>query len=114
MEATALSLYHYLCKVVWDGIHHGKHQISMNNEIRDRMKKIETFILWHYQNGSKYDTPFWKYAKSLAFNPDDEFKSKLEQSRQMNFAESCYADKEFSISYADWGHRSFKVWDNDM
>ena len=37
------------------------------------MKETETFLLWLYGYGSKYDTPFWKYAKSLPFNPDDRF-----------------------------------------
>ena len=37
------------------------------------MKQLENIILWHYQFGSKFDTPFWDYAKSLPFNPDDKF-----------------------------------------
>jgi len=41
------------------------------------MKETETFILWNYQYGSKYDTPFWEYAKSLPFEPDDVFKNIL-------------------------------------
>ena len=31
------------------------------------------FILCNYQYCSKYDTPFWEYAKSLPFNPSDRF-----------------------------------------
>ena len=27
------------------------------------------FILWHYQFGSKYDTPFWTYAETLKPEP---------------------------------------------
>ena len=37
------------------------------------MKQLENIILWHYQYGSEFDTPFWKYAKSLPFSPDDKF-----------------------------------------
>ena len=37
------------------------------------MKQLENIILWHYQFGSKFDTPFWEYAKSLPFNPDNKF-----------------------------------------
>ena len=37
------------------------------------MRELETFILWHYQSGSIYNTPFWEYAKSLPFNPDSNF-----------------------------------------
>ena len=35
------------------------------------IKEIETFVLWHYQNGSKYESPFWEYVKSIPFNPDE-------------------------------------------
>ncbi len=75
------------------------------------MKEIETFILWHYQKGSKYDTPFWRYAKSLPFNPDDEFKNNLEKSRKMSLRECYYSDRHLGLTYADWGQRSFKIWD---
>ena len=111
MEATSLSFYHYVCRVIWDGIHGEIDRVTMNNRIRDRMKKNETFVLWHYQNGSKYDTPFWEYAKSLPFNPDDEFKSNLEDSRKLSLRESYHIDREEGRSYADWGQRSFKIWD---
>ena len=113
MEATSLSFYHYVCRVVWDGIYKKHDKVVMNNKIRDRMKEIETFILWHYQKGSKYDTPFWRYAKSLPFKPDDEFKNNLKESRKMSLRESYFADRELGISYGDWGLRSFKVWDQN-
>lgn len=111
MEATSLSFYHYVCKVIWDGIHGEIDRVTMNNRIRDRMRKNETFVLWHYQNGSKYDTPFWEYAKSLPFNPDDEFRSNLDDSRKVSLRESYHVDREEGRSYADWGQRSFKIWD---
>ena len=73
MEATSLGFYQDVCRQAWDGIF-GNEKLSVcNNTMRKYMKQIETFILWHYQYGSKYDTPFWEYAKSLPFNPDDEF-----------------------------------------
>ena len=31
-----------------------------------------------YRYGSKYNTPFWKYAKSLSFNPDEKFQRMLD------------------------------------
>ena len=61
------------------------------------MKCIETFILWHYQFGSKYDTPFWSYAKSLPFNPDEEFKNILKK-------------KLLEAQYGQWEGYSFKNW----
>ena len=35
------------------------------------IKQLQNFVLWHYQFGSKYDTPFWDYAKKLSFKDDD-------------------------------------------
>ena len=67
-----------------------------NNNIRKMMKEIETFILWHYQNGSKYDTPFWQYAKSLSFNPDERFDIMLNN------------PKEDDV-YGQWTPWSFKI-----
>ena len=62
-----------------------------NDKIRRVMKEIETFILWHYQYGSKYDTPFWEYAKSLPFNPSDRFDTS-------------------DITYGQWESHSFNIW----
>jgi len=111
LEATSLSFYHYICKLVWDSIYNKKDDAIINKQMRQRMKEIETFILWHYQKGSKYDTPFWRYAKSLPFNPDDEFKNNLEKSRKMSLRECYYSDRHLGLTYADWGQRSFKIWD---
>ena len=61
------------------------------------MKKIETFILWHYQFGSKYNSPFWEYAKSLPFKPDKEFLKILER-------------KILNANYNQWEGYAFKNW----
>ena len=49
---------------------------NLNHQIHTYIKHIQNFVLWHYQFGSKYDTPFWDYAKKLMFN-DHVFDSKL-------------------------------------
>ena len=73
MEATSVAFYQYICRQSWDFIFDIQTFNYCNNKIRTNMKQLETIILWHYQYGSKYDTPFWEYAKSLPFNPDDKF-----------------------------------------
>ena len=60
------------------------------------MKETETFLLWLYGYGSKYDTPFWKYAKSLPFNPD------------ARFYEMCN-DSSTEYVYGLWRHHNFNV-----
>ena len=73
LEATSLGLYQSICRQAWDYIFGIKSGIYCNHQVRTMMKQIETFLLWLYQHGSKYDTPFWTYAKSLPFNPDAKF-----------------------------------------
>tara|TARA_B100000953_G_scaffold294457_1_gene284276 strand:+ start:316 stop:1557 length:1242 start_codon:yes stop_codon:yes gene_type:complete len=59
--------------------------------ILDYVHEIETFQLWHYQFGSKYDTPFWDYAKTLADNyfNDNEYGKKFKNRIKLinNFSE---------------------------
>ena len=50
-------------------------------EMARYIEQTQNFVLWHYQFGSKYDTPFWDYAKTLTFK-DDEFDSILNYSRK--------------------------------
>ena len=75
------------------------------------MYRIEQFILWHYQFGSKYDSPFWEYAKSLPFNPDDKFNYMVEKSKGMTYLEiDQQYDPKVSELYGQWSYLSFKNW----
>ena len=102
MEATSLQFYQDLCRQAWDGIFNIKSWDVCNSNIRRVMKEIETFILWHYQYGSKYDTPFWEYAKSLPFNPDNKF-----------YYNGYNGDYD-SDDYGHWNSHSFKCWRNGV
>lgn len=74
LEATAMAGYQMICRYAWDGKFEGRPLHDCNNLIRKYFKEVQTFILWQYQYGSKYDTPFWEYARSLPFEPDDKFR----------------------------------------
>ena len=82
------------------------------------MKEIETFILWHYQYGSKYDTAFWEYAKSLPFHPDKKFKELIKNPFNKNELEMKFHSKEnFKLeeyAYGQWASPSIKVWKDAM
>ena len=96
MEATALGQYENVCRQAWDGIF-GTEKLSVcNSNVRRFMKEIESFIMWHYQYGSKYDTPFWEYAKSLPFNPEVAY-----------LGGDGYGGKQ-------WNKISFEVWKNGV
>ena len=66
-------MYHKLCKCAWDGIFANDTFDNCNQNIQSEMIETQNIVLWHYQFGSKFDTPFWDYAKSLPFNPDHKF-----------------------------------------
>ena len=97
LEATASSCYHYICKYFWDYIGGRGDKYTINIEIRNKFKEIQNFVLWHYQFGSKYDTPFWKYAKSLPFKQDYKFKHMLKTNN-------------LDELYGAWNPPTFKLW----
>ena len=101
MESTSLSFYLGVCELAWDAIFGNQDLKILNNKMRKSMKEIETFILWHYQFGSKYDTPFWDYAKSLSFTPDEHFQKMIHE----------YEDDRDNLHfYGQWTPFSFKDW----
>ena len=53
---------------------------------------------------SKYDTEFWRYAKSLPFNPDDEFRKYLEADTYETWPQD----------YSQWNTHSFKLWNDQI
>ena len=65
MEATSVAGYIQWIYETMDAIH-GKQTIE--DAIQNMHRSIcqnANFILYHYQYGSVYDTPFWEYAKSI-------------------------------------------------
>ena len=111
LEATSTGLYQSVCRFVWDYIQGNTTKIESEYNIKRVVKQIETFILWHYQFGSKYDTPFWKYAKSLPFKPDSYFKELLEKSKLESYFELESKIRYDNDYYGDqWTYSSFRYW----
>ena len=96
LEATSVGLYHRLCKCAWDGMFNVHSFDRCNNNIKNKMIELQNIVLWHYQYGSKYDTPFWKYAKSLPFNPDQRFYD--------------IANGKLDEEYGQWEQWNFENW----
>tara|TARA_B100001996_G_scaffold129126_1_gene98054 strand:+ start:143 stop:1279 length:1137 start_codon:yes stop_codon:yes gene_type:complete len=83
-------------------------------QVRNYIKQIQNFVLWHYQFGSKYDTPFWDYAKSLTFI-DSKFDYYLRDSKQQSMEDLMREISENPSSYyAQWSKYAFKLWYNGM
>ena len=69
--------------------------------------KLESFILWHYQFGSKYDTPFWDYAKTLTIE-DPEFYKMLDFT--LSLGDEWFNFEHNTKDYAQWKVWNFKYW----
>jgi len=107
LEATSGHLYMETASTVWKNIiYKSLTRDEVDKKVHELMWKIETFVLWHYQNGSKYDTPFWEYAKSLPFNPPKEFIDIVDMVNKKTRNE-IIQNTDF---YAIWQPNSFKTW----
>ena len=87
---------------------------NLNYKVLTYIKQLQNFVLWHYQFGSKYDTPFWNYAKKLTFS-DPLFYSKLEKSMKSEWNNIHYnvlAGND--TDYAQWNNYSIKLWHEGM
>ena len=81
------------------------------------IKQLQNFVLWHYQFGSKYDTPFWDYAKKVSFK-DNKFDAMLDyckDTERVNLIPKGYggSTNDYSL-YGQWPAFSFKIWYDGM
>ncbi|HAI41437.1 MAG TPA: hypothetical protein DCM40_26655, partial [Maribacter sp.] len=102
LEATSMTSYLQVARTSIDHIFHGMHKHDCNQNMYNYQKQVEKFILWHYKTGSKFDTPFWKYAKELSFTADEQFNKCLSND---------FGDRQY---YGQWDSRSFKLWEDHV
>lgn len=117
LEATSTAFHLNVADAIFDHVFWGIDKQVSNQNVRNQIKRLQDFILWHYQFGSKYDTPFWDYAKSLPFNPEPEFYEMLDYINQGNSYDELVrisSTEEFSRFYGHWSSVSFKVWADGM
>ena len=112
MEATSISFFDDVAGYTWDYIFGIISPDRANYYTKKLMKEIETFILWHYQFGSKYDTPFWEYAKSLPFYPDERFRKLIKN--PLSLRESEMKESEKDLVYGQWATPSMRIWLDGM
>ena len=109
MESSATQMYIEVARYFATyGVKH------LNSQAYNYIKHVQNFILWHYQFGSKYDTPFWDYAKGLKFI-DFDFDSVLRDVKKCSWKEihrKVY--KTSTPSYGQWGDYAFKCWYEGM
>ena len=69
----------------------------------------ERFVLWHYETGSVYDTPFWDYARQLKLDIDPKFEKYKMECDKISWNDMMSgADKE--LNYGIWDMVSMKRW----
>ena len=87
------------------------------NQVRDYIKQVQNFVLWHYQFGSQYNTPFWDYAKTLKID-DEGFDSMLEYVKKVDkhqiIPTSFGGSTNNACLYGQWPAYSFKLWYEGM
>ena len=86
-------------------------------EILNYIKQLQQFVLWHYQFGSKYDTPFWDYAGSFTLT-EPRFRDVKELCESISKADvkpECYGGRiRESAGYGQWPLYSWKCWYDGM
>jgi len=116
LEATSTDFYENVAITALGHIARGVDKELCNYQIRKEMLEIQNFVLWHYQFGSKFDTPFWEYAKSLPFDPGSKFNSIIEYSMNNSYSdiirERVRDRKKLRdcVCYGHWWANSFKNW----
>jgi len=109
LESSSTQTYIELARFV---LNNGVKDAS--NQVRRYIKQVQNFVLWHYNCGSKYDTPFWDYAKSLTFN-DPEFDSILDASiKSSDYDIMDQANNNSRSGYGQWTPYAFKLWYDGM
>ena len=84
---------------------------TVYNEIITYISQVQNYLLWHYQSGSQYETPFWNYASSLKFN-DNLFEAIVSVSENRSNEElwSLISQGDIPQLYGQWDACSFKNW----
>jgi len=115
LESSSTQTYLETVKALFNYYIPGKVSAKfVSNDITTYIKKLQNFVLWHYQFGSKYNTPFWEYAKTLTFE-DEVFDKFLGYSRISDcIPTERYGGTTQSKTYGQWPAYSFKNWDEGM
>ena len=114
LESSAIETYHAWARFTSDAILDGESTLRRaEKSIRKYVSQVRNFVQWHYQNGSKYDTPFWEHAKTFRdFEQDGMFNKFVSFARanRMDYLLALDLELARKITYGQWGRYSFKNW----
>ena len=114
LESTGAQIYMDWASVVGESVFLKKNSIEEGvSSLKGYIYQIERYIHWHYQFGSKYDTPFWDYAKSLKLtNYEPNFDKVARWSDETSWDDIMVPEYGGigDIKYGQWSPISFKYW----
>ena len=118
LESSSTQTYIMWTRYIVDHVLNGQSTCkNASKECRKYIEEVKNFVLWHYQCGSKYETPFWDYAKTLTFS-DEEFDAMLYESKSYDkygiIPKSYGGYTSDGNEYGQWSSYSFKVWYQGM
>ena len=119
LESNSSAVYIQWARTIMDTIIYNEMtQKEASTVIKTMIHRIKNFIIWHYQSGSKYDTSFWNYAKTLKFK--DQIFDQFYQHALKHDAPHCRPTDVGGMTedkiggYAIWGAYSFRNWVEGM
>ena len=115
MESSSSQAYISWVRMSFDYIFNNK-DFNPSDAVTKHIKQLQNFVLWHYQYGSKYDTPFWDYAKT--FTIDDprfhEVKDIASDISKYDSRPDFYGGTSENPRYGQWPTYSWKCWYDGM
>ena len=110
MESTGVQTYIDWAKIISKSIIENEYGInSALDKFNTYVSENERFVLWHYETGSVYDTPFWDYARQLKLDIDPKFEKYKMECDKISWNDMMSgADKE--LNYGIWDMVSMKRW----
>jgi hypothetical protein len=106
LEASSMAMYQYIMEMTSHRIFLNQNPYVVDQKISEHLTGVQNFLLWHYQYGSKYDTPFWEYAKSLPFEMDYNFKWNVDYAMSHDVK---YLN-ENPMFYSQWNSYNIRNW----
>ena len=121
MEATAVQVYLHWTRLIYDVVYLQNNSFSGVSDILfTYIEQVQNYVLWHYQFGSKYDTPFWDYAKTFTFD-DPIFDEHLGSVRDKSWQDCVPLEYGGTVQvggvgglYGMWSAFTFKQWYEGM
>ena len=117
LEATAIQAYLFWAqRTFWWIIDKRSNPNFATQELYKYTTQLQNFILWHYVFGSKYNTPFWRYAQEFTIN-EDEFHKIVFAIKKFSLIDIIDDRIDIGVSphgYGQWMPWSFKNWYEGM